>query len=84
MKRINSYEMGFRDGYFKALLGEENWFSEHSDALKCYKMYNAKMIPKVLRALVDGRESLMKTGDAKIVYNKKNETVSISAMKSEE
>lgn len=84
MERINSYEMGFRKGYFKALLDEENWFSEHSDSLKYHKMYNAKMIPKVLHALVDGRESLMKTGDAEIVYNKKNETVSVSAMKSEE
>lgn len=84
MERINSYEMGFREGYFKALLDEENWFSEHSDNLKYYKMYNAKTIPKVLHALVDGRESLMKTGDVKIVYNKKDETVAVSATKSEE
>lgn len=84
MEKINVYTIGYKDGYEKALMDEENWFSEHSDSLKHYKMYSAKMIPKILRALVVGRKYLMETGDVQIVYNKKDETVAVSATKSEE
>ena len=80
-KRIKEYGWrtpvrdSYTGGYKKALLDVVNWFSAHSEALKHYRLYSSKNIPKLLNALLENWEELMLTGDCQLTWNDKKKEV---------
>ena len=52
-----------RQGYFKALVDVKNWFDQHSETLKCNKMYNKKGISLMLNAFLNNMDTFMKYAD---------------------
>lgn len=65
----------FNGGYTKALVDVLNWFEGHSEDLKYHKMFNCKSVIAILKALVEHREELRTTGDAKLKFNRETKNV---------
>lgn len=57
------YESIYRDGYFKALLDVKNWFEQHSNSMRYFRMYNAKGLTKILNAMIKDIEQFMEQGE---------------------
>lgn len=62
--------MTYENGYTKALLDVVNWFKNHSETLKFYKLYKREYIEKLLDALLENRVELRETGDVTFIWNK--------------
>lgn len=70
-----SFDTNYRKGYFKALLDTNNFFEEYSQTIKDFRLNNINGLKKILKALLDGREYMMKYGyhvDFTIVCDKNN------------
>jgi hypothetical protein len=57
-----SFDPSFRHGYFRALLDANGFFERHSDIIKKYHLNNIKGMTRLLKALLDGRDAMMKFG----------------------
>ena len=68
--------MTYEHGYTKALLDVVNWFKNHSESLKYYKLYKRECIEKLLGALLENRAVLRETGDVKLTWNEEKKVFS--------
>lgn len=65
----------YNHGYSKAMLDIQEWFKEHSMALKQNHLYNEKGVNKILAALVKYRHTLRETGTVNLGIKKEDKTI---------
>lgn len=65
----------YNSGYAKALLDVKEWFDNHSQTLRCNRLYNEKGIRNVFWALLENREELRDTGDVELIVDKKTKKI---------
>lgn len=71
----------YHDGYFKALLDVKNWYENHSEIIKYYKLSNYNGILLILNKLIEKRNELMEYAEDIEIIIKPEEMLKKKIMK---
>jgi hypothetical protein len=56
-------DTAYRNGYLKSLLDVNNFWDKYADTIKSFRLSNNEGVKRILKALLDGRDALMKYGE---------------------